>query len=100
MELAIHLPQSKIEALCKRHRIRELALFGSVLRPDFGPDSDIDVLVDFAYEVPYALKDLDNIEAELAEIFGLSVDLVDRKAVEQSPNYIRRKAILSSAEVI
>lgn len=96
----IDIPYGEIAAFCKRHHIRRLALFGSVLREDFGPGSDVDVLVEFEEGVTYTFKDLDLMEAELAAVFGLPVDLVDRMAVEQSPNYIRRRAILRSAEVI
>jgi hypothetical protein len=80
--------------------IRRLALSGSVLRDDFGPDSDVDVLVEFEEGIHYTFKDLDIMEAELAAVFGLPVDLVDRMAIEQSSNYIRRKAILRSAEIV
>jgi len=100
MKPAVDIPRSELEAFCKRHRIEQLALFGSVLRDDFGPDSDIDVLIEFSPDVRYTFKDLDAMEAELVAIFGLSVDLVDKQAVEESQNYIRRKAILSSTEVV
>jgi predicted nucleotidyltransferase len=100
MKIAIDIPQAEIEAFCRRHHIRRLALFGSVLRDDFGPDSDVDVLVEFEPGVCYTFKDLDTMEAELAAIFSLPTDLVDKQAIEDSLNYIRRKIILGSAQVI
>ncbi len=97
----IHLDISKdmIEAFCRRNNIRSFAFFGSVLRPDFGPDSDIDVLIEFEDGQEPSLLDLVRMENELSGIFGQKADLVERKAVEKSPNYIRRRHILESVEV-
>ncbi len=89
-----------LAAFCRRRHIRRLALFGSALRDDFGPASDIDVLAEFDPAFRYTFKDLDAMESELAAIFGLPVDLIDRQALEDSPNYIRRRAILDSSVVI
>lgn len=89
-----------IRAFCGRWNIIEFALFGSVLRPDFRPDSDIDVLVRFREGVRYSLFDLVQMGDELEAIFGRRVDLLDRIAVEQSANYIRREEILNAAEVV
>ncbi len=75
-------------------------MFGSVLRPDFGDDSDIDVLVTFAPEARWGLFDLARMRDELRDIFGREVDLVSRRGIETSRNYIRRKAILSFVEVV
>ena len=94
----IEIPQKKIAWFCEKWKIREFALFGSVLRDDFRPDSDIDVLVTFDEDTQYSLFDLVHMENELKEIFGRHVDLVSRKGIEASRNYIRRKAILDSAE--
>ena len=71
-----------------------------MLREDFGPDSDIDVLVAFRKEARHSLFDLVRMERELGTIFGRDVDLVERAGIERSRNYIRRKAILQSAETI
>jgi hypothetical protein len=90
---AFKIPQDEIEAFCERRRIVEFALFGSVLRDDFNEESDIDVLVTFADDVRYTLFDLVRMGDELEEIFGRKVDLLDRRAVEKSPNYLRRKEI-------
>jgi predicted nucleotidyltransferase len=96
----IFIPLDQIAAFCKRWGVVEFALFGSVLRADFGPKSDVDVLVRFGDEVRYTLFDLATMADELEAIFGRKVDVIDRQAVEGSPNYIRRKHILGSAEVI
>lgn len=81
---------------CRRWKVTEFALFGSVLRDDFGPDSDVDVLVSFAAETRYGLFDLVHMEDELRTLFGRDVDLVTRRAVESTPNTWRREAILGS----
>jgi predicted nucleotidyltransferase len=73
-------------------------LFGSVLRDDFRPDSDVDVLVTFAPEAEWSLFDHVTMEEELSSILGHKVDLVSRRAIERSRNWIRRKAILEAAE--
>ncbi len=96
----IAIPIDQIAAFCQRWQVVEFALFGSVLREDFGPESDIDVLVQFREGVRYTLFDLVAMTDELEAIFGRKVDLVDRRAVESSPNYIRRRHILTSAEVV
>jgi predicted nucleotidyltransferase len=77
-----------------------LALFGSILRQDFNADSDVDVLVSFAPDAQWSLFDLVRMESELETILGREVDLVERAAIEQSENYIRRKSILSDLELI
>lgn len=89
-----------IAAFCRRHGIRELALFGSVLGEDFRPDSDVDILVDFEPEGHHGLLDLAGMQAELEQILRRKVDLIEKSAIERSRNYIRRKAILSSAETV
>ncbi len=100
MSLRIDTPRDQIAAFCGRWRVTELALFGSVLREDFGPDSDIDVLVRFDRQARHTLLDIGEMENELSRILGRDVDLIERTAIERSRNYIRRKAILDSAETI
>ena len=100
MNARIDVPAEKIAAFCRRWQITELALFGSVLRDDFGPDSDVDVLVGFGGGARHTLFDLDDMEFELKEIFGRKVDLVSRRGIEASRNYLRRNIILKSAQVI
>lgn len=71
-----------------------------MLRDDFRPESDIDVLVTFAKDAEHSLFDLVHMEDELKTIFGRNVDLVSRRGIEASRNYMRRNAILSLTEVI
>jgi predicted nucleotidyltransferase len=94
------VPKEKIADFCRRWKIAELALFGSALRDDFRPDSDVDVLVSFAKDAHWNLFDLVEMREELQSIFGREVDLVSRQGIERSPNYVRRQAILSSAEAV
>ena len=94
------LPQKKIAAFCKRWKVSEFAIFGSALRADFGPDSDIDVLVSFTPDAKVSLFDMVHMQDELKQIFSRDVDLISRRGVETSRNYLRRKAILESAQVI
>ncbi len=96
----IAIPKDKIADFCHRWKITELCLFGSVLRDDFRPDSDVDVLVTFAKDAHWRLRDLVHMEDELGESLGRKVDLVERRAVEASPNYIRRRHILSTLEPV
>jgi hypothetical protein len=94
----VAIERSKVGEFCRRWRIAELALFGSVLRDDFRPDSDVDVLVTFESDAHWSLFDHVSMQEELGVILGRRVDLVTRAAVERSSNWIRKKAILSSAE--
>jgi uncharacterized protein len=92
--------RDKIADFCRRWKIVELALFGSVLRDDFRPDSDIDVLVAFTTDAAWRFYDLLSMKEELETMFGRSVDLVEKRLVESSENYIRRKHILNHRETI
>jgi hypothetical protein len=100
MKPRIDIPREEVAAFCRRWQINELSLFGSILRDDFLPDSDVDVLVRFHPEARHTLFDMVRMQEEFTRILGRTVDLVERTAIEQSRNYIRRKAILQSAEVI
>lgn len=100
MTTPVELGRDRIETFCKKWKIGELALFGSGLRDDFREDSDLDFLATFSPNVAWGLLDHAAMERELAKIVGRPVDLVSRKAVEQSHNWIRRKAILESAKVL
>ena len=94
------IPRKKLAEFCNRWKITELALFGSVLRNDFRPDSDIDLLVSFSPRAKISLFDLVRMQNELKEIFERDVDLVERRVIENSENYIRRKSILTNTKVI
>ena len=96
----VTIPRKKLGEFCRRWKISELAFFGSVLRDDFHPNSDIDLLVSFNPKATVSLFDLVRMQNELGEIFGREVDLVERRAIEKSENYIRRKGILSNTKVI
>ena len=96
----IDIPKERIADFCRRWKITELALFGSVLRDDFRPDSDIDVLVTFARGAAWSLFDHVDMEDEMEAILGRSVDVVSRRGIERSRNPSRRRAILESAQVV
>ncbi len=96
MTISIDLPQADIKALCQRYPIRRLALFGSVLRDDFGPDSDIDVLVEFEPDARVGYFTLVTIQDELAELLGREVDLLTPGALSER----FRQDVLGVAEVV
>jgi len=98
--LRLDLPQDVITAFCRKWKIDEFAVFGSVLRGDFGPDSDLDVLVSFSPDADWGLLDHLQMEQELVTLLNRKVDLLTRRSVEQSRNWIRREEILSTAEVV
>jgi predicted nucleotidyltransferase len=98
MRTEIPIPTERLDEFCRRWKIAELRVFGSALREDFGPDSDLDLLVRFAPEADWSLMDHVAMEEELSGIVARKVDLVSERAIERSSNWIRRKAILESAE--
>ena len=98
--VAISLKHQEIARLCKQWKIKELALFGSVLRDDFRPDSDVDVLVTFAEKVSFSLFDHQRLKEDLEETFGRRIDLITRRGLDRSRNERRREVILESAERI
>jgi predicted nucleotidyltransferase len=100
MPSRIEIDPEQLEALCKQWKIKKVALFGSALRDDFRPDSDVDLLVDFDESANWSLFDHVAMEEDFSESLGRKVDLISRRAVEQSQNPIRRNAILTSAELI
>jgi uncharacterized protein len=96
MEPRIPVDRDQIEAFCKKWKIVEFSFFGSVLRDDFGPDSDVDVLVKFVDNPGWSLLDLVRMERELSAMFGREVDLLTKSSVEEMSNPFRRKSILSN----
>ena len=96
----LEIPEEKIADFCRRWKITEFALFSSILRDELRPDSDVDVLVTFAPDARWGLFAMYYMGRELKEIFGREVDLVSRRGIKASRNYIRRKAILGSAQVV
>jgi predicted nucleotidyltransferase len=97
MSLAISIDTDEIAAFCRRWHIAEFSLFGSVLRDDFGPESDIDALVRYAPEAAWSLWDHLDAQQELGALLGRKVDLV---TVDGLKNPFRRREILSTREVI
>jgi predicted nucleotidyltransferase len=93
----LSIPNDKVAELCRKWRVRELSLFGSVLRGDFSPESDVDVLVSFEESAPWSLWDLLRMREELQNILGRDVDLIEREGLR---NPFRRHRILSSRRVI
>ncbi len=93
----IPIDHQRIAEFCRKWRITEFALFGSVLRDDFGPDSDVDVLVTFAADAPWSLWDLVDVQDELVCIFGRNVDVVSKRALK---NPYRRYEILTTRQVV
>lgn len=98
MSTQIEMPHEAVAAFCKKWQIVEFAVFGSVLRDDFRSESDVDVLITFAPGAQWTFEQRLDMTRELEGIFGRKVDLVERRLVEQSKNYIRRRHILNHLE--
>jgi uncharacterized protein len=92
--------QKDIVRFCRRWKVRELALFGSALRTDFKSESDVDVLISFHSSADWGLFDRVRMRLDLEAIFRRKVDLVTRRALDQSQNGLLRERILNSARVI
>ena len=97
MNAQIQLDREALAAFCRKWQIRELSLFGSALRDDFGPESDLDFLVSFQPAARLDLFDLIEMRGELAQTFGRPVDLVEKEALR---NPWRRYEILRKREVL
>ena len=95
--LAKLIPQGDLGDFSRRWKVREFSLFGSVLREDFGPASDVDVLISFDEDAPWSLWDLTTMQDELTVLIGRQVDLVEREGLR---NPFRRERILSTRKVI
>jgi predicted nucleotidyltransferase len=93
----LSIPKKQIGEFCHRWKVVEFSLFGSVLRDDFRPDSDVDVLVTFAPDAQVSLFDLVEMQDELKTIFKRDVDLVEKDALE---NPFRKREILGTAQVV
>ena len=97
MPVQIDIPMDKVVDFCRKWKITEFSLFGSVLRDNFGPDSDVDVLVEFEPGAPWSLWDWIDMIDELKAAFGRDVDLVSKGGLR---NPFRRHAILTTREII
>lgn len=99
-ETAIALPKQAIADFCIRWKIDEFYLFGSILRTDFRAESDVDTMVQFAPEAQVGLFELAAMKRELEETFSRRVDLITKKSIKNSDNWIRRKEILGTARLL
>ena len=95
-----YIPRDRLVAFCRRWKISGLSLFGSALREGFRPDSDVDLLVLFAPGVSWRFDEYLTMREELQARFGRAVDLVERRLVETSENYIRCRHILGHRELL
>lgn len=93
----VHIPKKEIVAFCQRWKVVEFALFGSVLRTDYTPESDVDVLVTFAPGAEISLFDMAQMQIELQGIFNRPVDVLEKDALR---NPYRKREILGTAQVI
>ncbi|MDB9311874.1 nucleotidyltransferase domain-containing protein [Spirulina sp. CS-785/01] len=96
----LNLSPQEILDFCVENNIQELALFGSVLREDFNPNSDLDFLVVFNPEIQLSLMDLVRIQYQLEDLTGRKVDIIEKRSILDSHNWIRRQNILNTAKTI
>jgi len=94
--IRVHIDRDRVAAFCRRHHIRRLAVFGSAVRDDFGPESDVDVLVDFDPAARVGFIALARAARELSELLGRHVDLVPQSGLKP----LIRDEVLSEAEVL
>ena len=97
VDLPIAVDRNRLAEWCRRWKVQGLAACGSLLRPDFGPSSDVDLLVTFEPTAAWSLIDHELMEQELSEILGRKADLVSRQGLERSANWIRRETIFATA---
>ena len=93
----IDISESRLAELCRKWKVTELSLFGSILRDDFGPESDVDVLVVFLADVPWSMWDLMDMREELRNLFGRTVRLVEKEALR---NPFRRNEIIENHKAV
>lgn len=96
MKLAALFADPRVQELCQRYAVKRLSLFGSALRDDFGPESDVDLLVEFHPEVPVGFLTLARMARELSQILGRPVDLVPRDGLKAAI----REAVFREERVI
>lgn len=92
----LNVPLDEISAICQRFGVRELAVFGSAMRDDFGPESDIDLLVEFEPEARIGFMELGAMERELGVLFGRAIDLVPKRGLRPQV----RDRVLATARVL
>lgn len=96
----IDIPEAALKAFCEQHHIRKLSLFGSVLRDDFRPDSDIDVLVEFDENYRIGLMGFAALQLELSELLQREVHLSTFRSVAENANHLHLKHVLDSSQII
>jgi uncharacterized protein len=96
MSPAIEIPQDLVADLCRRYKVRQLALFGSALRDDFGPESDVDFLVEFDPTAQIGFLTLAKLQRELSALIHRRVDLVPKHGLKDRI----RQAVVASAKVV
>lgn len=96
-DLHIDVPMEKIEEFCRKYGVAELSVFGSVLRNDFGPDSDVDVMLTFQPGYGFTFENTPDIEDELRATFGRPVDVIEKGQIR---NPFRRQSIMSNYRVL
>lgn len=93
---AIEIPSERIAEFCRRYKVREMALFGSALRDDFGPNSDLDILVEFDPSAQIGFMTFSRMQRELSALLNRRVDLVPKQGLKEKI----RRAVLDNANVI
>ena len=96
----INIPEEQLSQICRKYLVKELAVFGSALNGDFKENSDIDLLYTFQDKAEHSLFSKVRIKKDLENLFGRSADLISRRAIENSRNIYRKKAILQHIKVI
>ena len=96
----LRVTEDQIAAFCRKWEIVRFELFGSALRDDFDERSDVDALVTFSPSARVSISKLIHMEDELKAMFRREVDVVERNVIEDSPNWIRRRSILGSAQLV
>ena len=100
MSVQVRIPDEQIADFCHRWKIVRLEIFGSAIRDDFSPTSDIDLLVEYQPGFHRTVTDMEQIQVEIEALFSRPVDLITRSSIEHSPNPYKRKNILGQAQVI
>jgi len=100
MVISIPIPTHELESFCRRWKIRKLAFFGSVLRDDFHPSSDIDILVDFNADADWSMLDHIEMQQELQELLEHRVDLITQRGLDASKNWLFREEVQETALVL
>lgn len=98
--LRIPLPMEEIARFCRRWNIARLEVFGSALRDDFRPDSDLDLVATYAPQARWSLLDRMRMKFELEALLGRQVDLLNRRALEKAKRPLRAAAILAEAQAV